>query len=185
MPTTRDTRRLIRLSPVPDRHFETIRNIRSEEEFIDAAAKMGWNEEQDRPFLHAVYSKLKEQSADLDKGSLVVRTAANILTRDLTKSNWPNAHKMDLVTSVIPTDSKRSGYFLYPMEDAERDFNDRIREEAIAYDQKYIQNYNNPFRQPLPGVEPGELAGYRDNYEEGPLLNKVNPVHQVGHGISM
>ncbi len=129
---------------------------------------MGWNEEQDRPFLHAVYSKLKEQSADLDRGSLAVRTAANILTRDLTKSNWPNAHKMDLVTSVIPTDSKRSGYFLYPMEDAERDFSDRIREEAIAYDQKYVHNYKNPYRE-LPGVEPGELAGYRGDIDEGPL----------------
>ena len=169
MPSTIDKRRLIRLRPVPDRHLETLRKFQSEEEFVEAAAKMGWNEEQDRPFLHAVYAKLQEQSADLDRNSLAVRTAANILTRDLTKSNWPNAHKMDLVTSVIPSNSMESGYFLYPMEDAERDFNDRIREEAIAYDQKYVHNYNNPFRQPLPGVEPGELAGYRDNYEEGPL----------------
>ena len=159
MPSTIDKRRLIRLRPVPDRHLETLRKFQSEEEFVEAAAKMGWNEEQDRPFLHAVYSKLQEQSADLDRGSLAVRTAANILTRDLTKSNWPNAHKMDLVTSVIPSNSMESGYFLYPMEDAERDFNDRIREEAIAYDQKYVHNYK--------GITQNKPLNEKTAYEEG------------------
>ena len=106
-----DGHRTLHLSNVPQKLLEEIRTM-SEADFLDKAEENGWDANNeysnDNTFVKEIYKRLHAFS-EVTPDNEVYKVAANILTRDLSKSKFADAHKADLVNHT----TGKNNYMFY------------------------------------------------------------------------
>ncbi len=159
--------RTLHLQPVLPEQLSEILSM-DKDTFCERAEKMGWQPEYnpDDTFIDKIYDtiqKLKESNPGvLTNDHFLVKTAANILYRDLSKSPYKASHKLDLVNyATSPRTSEQSLGLLF----------------NYKYEGK--QNMLNAFEEDVKDEAAANNNSYRDSLDEVDITNfdySYNPV---------
>ena len=167
-PYSEDGRRKLYLNDVTQKQLEEISNI-SEKDFMDQAAKNGWDKERDKKILGSVYRSIQDNKGFMGTNNPILKAAADILHKDLSQSRFPDSHKADLIGYITNTNT----YIYFT------GINYNNREDLLEEYEKRVR-----FAGRKTDKEGNEYREYRNSNEETNITNfdySVDPVEEANN----